>query len=48
MNTRQTIGRYEIIDELGHGAMGSVFRARDPKMNRMVALKTILPVALAS
>lgn len=48
MNTRQSIGRYEIIDELGHGAMGSVFRARDPKMNRMVALKTILPVALAS
>ena len=48
MNTRQSIGRYEIIDELGHGAMGSVFRARDPKMNRIVALKTILPVALAS
>jgi serine/threonine-protein kinase len=48
MSTPKTIGRYEIIDELGHGAMGSVFRANDPAMNRIVALKTILPVALAS
>jgi serine/threonine-protein kinase len=48
MSTPKTIGRYEIIDELGHGAMGSVFRARDPSMDRIVALKTILAVALAS
>jgi serine/threonine-protein kinase len=48
MSTPKTIGRYEIIDELGHGAMGSVFRARDPSMDRVVALKTILAVALAS
>jgi serine/threonine protein kinase len=48
MSTPKTIGRYEILDELGHGAMGSVFRANDPAMNRIVALKTILPVALAS
>ncbi len=48
MSTPKTIGRYEIIDELGHGAMGSVFRANDPAMDRIVALKTILTVALAS
>jgi serine/threonine-protein kinase len=42
------IARYEIIDELGRGAMGSVFRARDPAMDRTVAIKTILTAALAS
>jgi serine/threonine-protein kinase len=47
MSTPKTIGRYEIIDELGHGAMGSVFRAKDPAMDRIVAVKTILSGALA-
>ena len=44
----EKIARYEIIDELGRGAMGSVFRARDPVMDRIVAIKTILTAALAS
>lgn len=35
------IGRYEVIDEIGHGAMGTVCRARDPLIERTVAIKTV-------
>ncbi len=38
---RPTLGRYEIIKELGKGAMGAVYLGRDPKINRDVAIKTM-------
>ncbi|MFI5342580.1 MAG: serine/threonine-protein kinase, partial [Candidatus Methylomirabilales bacterium] len=34
-------GRYELVEELGRGAMGIVYKGLDPKINRIVAIKTI-------
>ena len=38
---KPTLGRYEVIRELGKGAMGVVFLGKDPKINREVAIKTL-------
>jgi len=39
--TRPTFGRYEILEEIGQGAMGTVYLGLDPKINRQVAIKTM-------
>lgn len=39
--TRPTLGRYEVIKEIGKGAIGTVYLGRDPKINRKVAIKTL-------
>jgi eukaryotic-like serine/threonine-protein kinase len=40
------LGRYEVIARVGVGGMGEVYRARDPLLDRMVALKTIAAKAI--
>ncbi|MBW2609212.1 MAG: CHASE2 domain-containing protein [Deltaproteobacteria bacterium] len=41
LEIKPTVGRYEIVKELGQGAMGIVYEAKDPQLNRLLAIKTI-------
>jgi serine/threonine protein kinase len=43
----ETLGHFEILDKLGEGGMGVLYRARDSRLGRTVAIKVLRPAVVA-
>lgn len=42
MTSSQDFGKYQVIAEIGRGGMGVIYKAQDPRLNRMVAIKQLV------
>jgi serine/threonine protein kinase len=39
----KTLGKYQIVEEIGRGGMGAMYKGYDPTLNRTVAVKVLAP-----